>query len=127
MHDVAVAGGGIVGLAAARALALRGMKVVLLEREDRIGAHQTTHNSGVIHAGIYYTPGSLKARLCVEGAAALYEYCAQKGITAERCGKLVVAVSDAELERLDELERRGRGHRGPESPPPRPRENAAIQ
>src|ERR671914_683462 len=120
MHDVAVAGGGIVGLAAARALALRGMKVVLLEREDRIGAHQTTHNSGVIHAGIYYTPGSLKARLCVEGAAALYEYCAQKGITAERCGKLVVAVDERELERLDELERRGRGHRGPESPPPRP-------
>jgi 2-hydroxyglutarate dehydrogenase len=108
MHDVAVAGGGIVGLAVARALALRGMQVVVLEREPRLGTHQTTHNSGVIHAGIYYAPGSLKARLCVEGAAALYDYCAAKGIAAERCGKLVVAVRDADLERLDELERRGR-------------------
>ena len=110
MHDVAIAGGGIVGLATARALALRGMRVVVLEREDRLGAHQTTHNSGVIHAGIYYTPGSLKARLCVEGAAALYEYCAAKGIAAERCGKLVVAVGEADLERLDELERRARAN-----------------
>jgi 2-hydroxyglutarate dehydrogenase len=110
MHDVAVVGGGIVGLATARALALRGMKVVVLERESRLGEHQTTHNSGVIHAGIYYAPGSLKARLCVEGAAALYEYCAAKGIAAERCGKLVVAVREADLERLDELERRGRAN-----------------
>src|SRR5688500_10145808 len=110
MHDVAVAGGGIVGLAVARALALRGRTVVVLEREDRLGAHQTTHNSGVIHAGIYYAPGSLKARLCVEGAAALYDYCARRGITAERCGKLVVAVRDADLERLDELERRARAN-----------------
>ena len=110
MHDAAVIGGGIVGLAVARALALRGMKVVVLEREDRLGAHQTTHNSGVIHAGIYYTPGSLKARLCVDGAAALYDYCAGKGITTERCGKLVVAVDERELERLDELERRARAN-----------------
>ena len=110
MHDVAVVGGGIVGLATARALALRGMKVVVLERESRLGAHQTTHNSGVIHAGIYYAPGSLKARLCVEGAAALYEYCAAKGIAAERCGKLVVAVREDDLERLDELERRARAN-----------------
>ena len=110
MHDVAVAGGGIVGLATARALALRGMSVVVLEREDRLGAHQTTHNSGVIHAGIYYAPGSLKARLCVEGAAALYEYCAAHGIAAERCGKLVIAVREADLERLDELERRARAN-----------------
>ena len=110
MHDVAVVGGGIVGLATARALALRGMKVVVLERESRLGAHQTTHNSGVIHAGIYYAPGSLKARLCVEGAAKLYEYCEGKGIAAERCGKLVVAVREADLERLDELERRGRAN-----------------
>jgi 2-hydroxyglutarate dehydrogenase len=107
VHDVAVAGGGIVGLATARALAMRGMKVIVLEREDRLGAHQTTHNSGVIHAGIYYVPGSMKARLCVEGAARLYDYCAEKGIAAERCGKLVVAVRDEDLERLDELERRG--------------------
>jgi (S)-2-hydroxyglutarate dehydrogenase len=110
MHDVAIIGGGIVGLAVARALALRGLKVVVLERDSRLGGHQTTHNSGVIHAGIYYAPGSLKARLCVEGAAALYEYCAAKGIAAERCGKLVVAVRDDELERLDELERRARAN-----------------
>ena len=110
MHDVLVAGGGIVGLATARALALRGMSVVVLEREARLGQHQTTHNSGVIHAGIYYAPGSLKARLCVEGAAALYEYCAERGIAAVRCGKLVVAVRPDDLPRLDELERRARAN-----------------
>jgi (S)-2-hydroxyglutarate dehydrogenase len=108
VHDVAVAGGGIVGLATARALALRGRSVIVLERERRLGGHQTSHNSGVIHAGIYYAPGSMKARLCVEGAAALYEYCAEHGIAAERCGKLVVAVDEGELGRLDELERRAR-------------------
>ena len=110
MHDVAVVGGGIVGLATARALALRGLRVVVLEREAKLGGHQTSHNSGVIHAGIYYAPGSLKAKLCVEGAEALYAYCATKGIAAERCGKLVVAVRENELERLDELERRARAN-----------------
>ena len=110
MHDVAVAGGGIVGLATARALALRGLSVVVLEREAALGGHQTSHNSGVIHAGIYYAPGSLKAKLCVDGAAALYEYCERKGIAAERCGKLVVAVAEDEIERLDELERRARAN-----------------
>jgi 2-hydroxyglutarate dehydrogenase len=110
VHDVAVAGGGIVGLATARALALRGRSVVLLERGPRLGEHQTTHNSGVIHAGIYYAPGSLKARLCVEGAAALYEYCAANGIEAQRCGKLVIAVRDADMPRLDELEQRARAN-----------------
>jgi (S)-2-hydroxyglutarate dehydrogenase len=127
MHDVAVVGGGIVGLATARALALRGMKVVVLERETRLGAHQTTHNSGVIHAGIYYAPGSLKARLCVEGAAKLYEYCEAKGIAAERCGKLVVAVREADLERLDELERRGRANGVPGLVRVGPDEIAAIE
>ena len=114
MHDVAVAGGGILGLATARALALRGLRVVVLEREAGLGAHQTTHNSGVIHAGIYYAPGSLKARLCVQGAAALYEYCAARGIAAERCGKVVVAVREADLPRLDELERRSRANGVPD-------------
>ncbi|MGH2948515.1 MAG: FAD-dependent oxidoreductase, partial [Solirubrobacteraceae bacterium] len=114
MHDVAVAGGGIVGLATARALALRGARVIVLEREAGLGTHQTTHNSGVIHAGIYYAPGSLKARLCVEGAAALYEYCERRGIPAERCGKVVVAVRDADLEPLDELERRSRANGVPD-------------
>jgi (S)-2-hydroxyglutarate dehydrogenase len=106
--DVAVVGGGIVGLATARALALRGRRVVVLEREPALGAHQTSHNSGVIHQGIYYAPGSLKARLCREGADRLYEYCGERGIRAERCGKLVIAVRDAEIPRLDELERRSR-------------------
>jgi (S)-2-hydroxyglutarate dehydrogenase len=110
VHDVLVAGGGIVGLATARALALRGMSVVVLERDAQLGQHQTTHNSGVIHAGIYYAPGSLKARLCVEGAAALYEYCAERGIAAVRCGKVVVALRRDDLPRLDELERRGRAN-----------------
>jgi L-2-hydroxyglutarate oxidase len=114
MHDMAVAGGGIVGLATARELALRGRRVVLLERGPQLGQHQTTHNSGVIHAGIYYAPGSLKARLCVDGAARLYDYCAANGIEAVRCGKLVVAVRDADLPRLDELERRGRANGVPE-------------
>ncbi len=104
--DVAVVGGGIVGLATARALALRGRRVLVLEREATLGAHQTSHNSGVIHQGLYYAPGSLKARLCREGADALYEYCAAEGIAAEPCGKLVVAVRDADLPRLGELERR---------------------
>jgi (S)-2-hydroxyglutarate dehydrogenase len=110
VHDVAVVGGGIVGLATARALALRGMRVIVLEREPALGAHQTTHNSGVIHAGLYYQPGSLKARLCVEGAAALYEYCEQRGIPAVRCGKLVVATRPRDVERLDDLERRARAN-----------------
>ena len=98
------------GLATARALAMRGMQVVVLEREPEIGTHQTMNNSGVIHAGIYYAPGSLKARLCVEGAAALYEYCAERRIDAQRCGKLVVAVRAADVPRLDELERRARAN-----------------
>jgi L-2-hydroxyglutarate oxidase len=80
----------------------------VLEREATLGAHQTSHNSGVIHQGIYYAPGSLKARLCREGADRLYEYCAANGIAAEACGKVVVAVRDADLPRLDELERRAR-------------------
>src|SRR5215213_1617238 len=105
-HDVAVVGGGIVGLATARALALRGRRVLVLEREATLGAHQTSHNSGVIHQGIYYAPGSLKARLCREGADALYDYCAAHEIAAEPCGKVVVAVREADLPRLDELERR---------------------
>jgi 2-hydroxyglutarate dehydrogenase len=106
--DVAVVGGGIVGLAVARELSRRGRRVLVLEREERLGAHQTSHNSGVIHQGIYYAPGSLKARLCREGADALYDYCAAEGISAEPCGKVVVAVRDADLARLDDLERRAR-------------------
>src|ERR671919_95788 len=108
--DVVVVGAGIVGLAAARELSLRheGLEVCVLDREPGIGAHQTSHSSGVIHAGIYYRPGSLKARLCVQGAAELYEYCEAHGIRTERTGKLIVATAEEELGRLDELERRGK-------------------
>lgn len=101
-------GAGIVGLAVARALATGAdpLRVTVLEREDAVGRHQTARNSGVIHAGVYYAPGSLKARLCVEGARRLYEYCDQREIPYRRCGKLIVARDASELEALDELERR---------------------
>jgi 2-hydroxyglutarate dehydrogenase len=107
--DIAVVGGGIVGQAVARELLSRrpGARVCVLEAEPRIGAHQTGRSSGVIHAGIYYEPGSLKAKLCVEGSRALYDYCDAHGIPYSKSGKLVVAVEDDELGRLEELERRG--------------------
>ena len=110
--DIAVVGGGILGLAVARELSLRRPRasICVFEREERLGAHQTGHNSGVVHAGIYYAPGSLKARLCVEGAARLYEYCEGAGVPYERCGKLIVATDSSELPGLDELERRGRAN-----------------
>ena len=106
--DLVVVGAGIVGLAVARELGRRheGARIVVLEREDSIGAHQTSHSSGVIHAGVYYEPGSLKARLCVEGAAELYAYCESHGVEARRIGKLIVATADNELDGLAELERR---------------------
>ncbi len=110
--DLAIVGGGIVGLAVARELIARNPRasVCVLEREAEIGTHQTGHNSGVIHAGVYYAPGSLKARLCVEGAREMYEYCEQRGIAHEPCGKVIVATDSSELQRLDELERRGRAN-----------------
>src|ERR687898_278482 len=110
--DLAVVGAGIVGLAVARELALRhpDATVAVLEREREIAFHQTGHSSGVIHAGIYYRPGSLKADLCVAGARALYEYCERRGIPARRAGKVIVAAAEAELPGLDELERRGRAN-----------------
>jgi 2-hydroxyglutarate dehydrogenase len=111
-RDLVVVGAGIVGLATARELLYRhpGMRLAVVDREPEVGTHQTAHNSGVVHAGIYYAPGSLKARLCVEGAARLYEYCETNGIAVERCGKVIVAASESELPRLDELERRGRAN-----------------
>ena len=85
-------------------------RLVVIDKQDAVAQHQTGHNSGVIHSGIYYTPGSLKARLCVEGARLMYEYCDEHAIPYERCGKLVVALDDAELPRLDELEARARAN-----------------
>ncbi len=105
-----VVGAGIVGLAVARELLRRGRRVAVLEKQDEVGFHQTGHNSGVIHAGIYYAPGSLKATLCVEGARRLYEFCDEHGVAYERCGKVIVATSADELPKLDELERRGRAN-----------------
>jgi (S)-2-hydroxyglutarate dehydrogenase len=113
--DLAVVGGGIVGLAVARELRRRrpGLDVAVLEIADRVATGQTGANSGVIHAGIYYAPGSLKARLCVEGAREMYEFCEREGIRHERCGKVIVARNPGELGRLDELERRGRANEVP--------------
>jgi L-2-hydroxyglutarate oxidase len=110
--DFCVVGGGIVGLAVARELQLRrpGASVVVLERESEVARHQTGHNSGVLHAGIYYAPGSLKARLCVEGMREMYEFCERRGVEHERCGKVIVATDESELSALDELERRGRAN-----------------
>src|SRR5215472_8325017 len=107
--DVVVVGAGIVGLATARALAggERPSSVVVIEKEDRVAAHQTGHNSGVAHSGLYYRPGSQKAELCVRGRGMLERFCEQHGVAFERCGKLVVATREDELSRLDELERRG--------------------
>ncbi len=111
-YDLVVVGAGIVGLAVAREfLRRRGdAKLLVIDKEDRVGYHQTGHNSGVIHSGVYYRPGSLKARLCVQGARLMYEFCDQHAVRYERCGKLIVAVRDAELPRLDELEARGRAN-----------------
>src|SRR5918992_5293536 len=110
--DLAVVGGGIVGLAVARELTRRRpeLKAVVLERAPVLATGQTGANSGVIHAGIYYAPGSLKARLCVAGAAEMYEFCERHEIPHERCGKVIVARHEGELMRLDELERRGQAN-----------------
>ena len=107
--DLVVVGAGIVGLAVARELLLRrpGVRLCVLEAAQRIGEHQTGRSSGVIHAGIYYRPGSLKARLCVEGARELYEYCDEHGVEYAKAGKLIVATDEGELAGLSELERRG--------------------
>ncbi len=111
-YDIAVVGAGIVGLAVARELLARrpDSRVVVVDAADRVGAHQTSHNSGVIHAGVYYEPGSLKAGLCVDGAARMYEYCERNAIACERVGKLIIATHAGELPGLDELERRARAN-----------------
>ncbi|MDB4976259.1 MAG: dependent oxidoreductase [Myxococcaceae bacterium] len=101
--DVAVIGGGVVGLAVARALALAGREVIVIEAERVVGSHTSARNSEVIHAGIYYPQGSLKAKLCVEGKQALYAYCAERGVAHERVGKLIVATREEELAALAKI------------------------
>src|SRR5450759_538651 len=107
--DAVIIGGGIIGLATAMAVQkkLPHLRLLIMEKEDRVAAHQTGHNSGVIHSGLYYKPGSLKARTSVEGAARMVEFCREHAIPYEICGKVVVATSEAELAPLDELYRRG--------------------
>ena len=107
--DVAVVGAGILGLGTARELLQRHpkLKLAIIDKEPRIGVHQTGHNSGVIHSGIYYAPGSLKAQLCVQGSREMYAFCAARGIPTDPCGKVIVAVTEDELPRLDNLHQRG--------------------
>jgi (S)-2-hydroxyglutarate dehydrogenase len=110
--DAVIIGGGIVGLATGLALleARPGASAVVLEKEASVAAHQTGRNSGVIHAGLYYKPGSLKARACARGRSLLERFCEAHAVPFERCGKLVVATNDEEVPRLDELERRGKAN-----------------
>ncbi len=106
--DVAVVGAGVIGLAVARALALAGREVLVIEAERGVGTITSSRNSEVIHSGIYYPPGSLKAKLCVEGRDALYAYCAARGVPFRRCGKIVVASSESDGETLVALAENGR-------------------
>src|SRR5687767_3185958 len=105
--DAAVIGGGVVGLSCALKLAESGASVCVIEREPRMGRGMSTHNSGVIHAGIYYPPGSLKARLCLDGRERLYEFCERHSVAHKRCGKLLVAGHHGEIPELEALRARG--------------------
>ncbi|WAR19878.1 L2HDH-like protein [Mya arenaria] len=109
VYDVVIVGGGIVGMATARELIMRhpSLTFAVVEKENRLAAHQSGHNSGVIHAGIYYTPGSLKAKLCVKGLDMLYKYCDENSVPYKKCGKLIVATHPEEIPRLDGLYQRG--------------------
>jgi L-2-hydroxyglutarate oxidase LhgO len=108
-YNVIIIGGGVVGLGVALEITRRfpHLRLLLLEKEDRVARHQSGHNSGVIHSGVYYKPGSLKARLCVTGAAAMVEFCREHGIAHNVCGKVIVATHADELPRLEELRQRG--------------------
>jgi L-2-hydroxyglutarate oxidase len=111
LYDVAIIGGGIVGLSTAMALtSKRPISLIVLESEKKLASHQTGNNSGVIHSGLYYKPGSLKARNCVEGREAMYRFCQEHGIAHEQCGKVVVITEERELPFLEELERRGKAN-----------------
>lgn len=102
--DTVVIGAGVVGIAVARALALSGREVIVLDAADAIGTETSSRNSEVVHAGIYYSPGSLKARLCVAGRHALYAYCTERGIAHKRCGKLLVATAEDQIGKLEQLQ-----------------------
>ena len=108
-YNVVIIGGGVVGLGVALEITRRfpHFRLLLLEKEERVARHQSGHNSGVIHSGAYYKPGSLKARLCVSGAAAMVEFCREHGIAHNVCGKVIVATHAAEIPRLEELRKRG--------------------
>ncbi len=108
-YNVVIIGGGVVGLGVALEITRRfpHMRLLLLEKEDRVARHQSGHNSGVIHSGVYYKPGSMKARLCVTGAAAMVEFCREHGVAHQVCGKVIVATHADELARLEELRKRG--------------------
>ncbi len=112
-YNVVIVGGGIVGLAVGLEITQRfpRLRLLLLEKEDGVGRHQSGHNSGVIHSGVYYKPGSLKAKLCVAGAAAMVEFCREHGIPHQICGKVIVATHEEEFPRLEELRRRGEANR----------------
>jgi L-2-hydroxyglutarate oxidase LhgO len=114
VYDAVVVGGGIVGLATARALAQSGRTVAVVEKDSVLAQHQTSRNSGVVHAGLYYAPGSLKARLCTSGRARMAGYCRERGLSYDECGKLVVAVDDAELDGLREIHRRAQANGVPD-------------
>lgn len=111
-YDVVIIGGGIVGLAVGREITRRfpQLGLAVLEKEARVGAHQSGHNSGVIHSGVYYKPGSMKARTCVPGAAAMVEFCREHGVKYDICGKVIVATSVEEVARLRDLLERGRAN-----------------
>ena len=113
--DLLVIGAGIVGLATAMEVTSRfpQMRIIIVDKEDRVAAHQTGHNSGVIHSGLYYKTGSLKARNCVAGAASMKRFCQEHGVVFEECGKLVVATTPEEVLRLEDLHRRGTANRVP--------------
>ena len=110
--DLTIIGGGIVGLATAMRMTRDhpGLRCALLEKEPELGMHQTGHNSGVLHSGIYYRPGSVKAQTCVAGKKALQEFCDEHGIHYDLCGKVIVATRPEELPRLDELDRRAQAN-----------------
>ena len=108
MYDIAIVGAGIIGLSAAKEISHRypKLKIVVLEKEATLAAHQTGHNSGVIHSGVYYRPGSLKARFCVQGAAEMVRFCQTHDVPHEICGKVIVAIEKSQQPALEELRRR---------------------